>query len=244
MAKQIDADSGYFVPTLNSMGYMTRTVDDPFTKEFLDFCKSVKGPVLEIGAAFGVATLEALKLGVQVYCNDLDPRHLEVVKDQATESQRNNLLLLPGEFPEKIDLNENCLDAILAIRIVHFLNGETLNDGFKKMHRWLKPGGRVFIATETPWMRNFKKLGHQFQTRIDSKMPWPGWINTREFESGDHAAQLPEFMHLMVPETLSQFALQAGFRVLKCEYFARPKFPTTIQLDGRESVGLVAEKTI
>ena len=35
--------------------------------------------MLEIGAAFGAATLEAIAKGATVFCNDIDPENLAVV---------------------------------------------------------------------------------------------------------------------------------------------------------------------
>jgi hypothetical protein len=47
-------------------------------------------------------------------------------------------------------------------------------------------------------------------------------------------------MHLLDPDVLRRLFSEAGFMIEECRTFARPEFPADIQLDGRESVGLIA----
>jgi hypothetical protein len=49
-------------------------------------------------------------------------------------------------------------------------------------------------------------------------------------------------MHFLDPEVLARVFTAAGFIIEKAATFARPEFPKDIQLDGRESVGLIAIK--
>lgn len=53
---------------------------------------------------------------------------------------------------------------------------------------------------------------------------------------------LPQRMNLLDEPTLRRVFLKAGFVIERLELFPRPEFPVDIQLDGRESVGLIARK--
>lgn len=81
MKEQYPVDSpaifeGKFINTLNGMGAMTTNLD-PFSEAFVEFSGSCDFPVLEIGAAYGIATTAALSKGASVIANDLDQQHLE-----------------------------------------------------------------------------------------------------------------------------------------------------------------------
>jgi hypothetical protein len=49
-------------------------------------------------------------------------------------------------------------------------------------------------------------------------------------------------MHLLDEPTLRRVFSKAGFVIERLEMFPRPDFAPDIQLDGRESIGLVARK--
>ncbi len=102
--KMPEAEENGFIPTLNQMGYMTSTLDS-FSKEFVDYASSNHSQKsLEIGAAYGVATLEALKRGAQMIANDLEEKHLQILRERSPESLRKNLSLHPGRVPEEVTL--------------------------------------------------------------------------------------------------------------------------------------------
>ena len=75
------------VPTLNSMGYMTRILD-PYCEDFIKYSATVELPVADLGVAFGHTTQEILKKGATVYANDIAPEHLEFLRDQVTEEEK------------------------------------------------------------------------------------------------------------------------------------------------------------
>src|SRR5262245_32852905 len=112
------------IPTLNQMGWMTVGLD-AFSQAFVDFAPTAPGPVLDIGAAYGVASIAALNKGARVIANDLDPRHLEILRDNAPSAYARNLSLRPGAFPDELDFEEDSLGGILACRILHFFDGPT-----------------------------------------------------------------------------------------------------------------------
>lgn len=126
--------TGIFTKTHNPFGGFTTTPCDPVSQKFIEHAAlSAKqgGKVLEIGAGFGAATLEAIAKGATVFCNDMEPENLAVVRqrylestDELTESltgDSSKLILVPGELPnELIGLPESQFDAILICRVLHF----------------------------------------------------------------------------------------------------------------------------
>jgi len=231
-----------FVKTLNNMGYMTSTLD-VYSKAFAEFSPHGPGPALDIGAAYGVATLAALKNGAsRVLANDIDARHLEILADRAPEADRNRLDLVPGAFPDGFELMPESIGSILICRVMHFFNGPTLERAAAKLHAWLASGGKVFIVAETPYLKNFSAFIPTYEARRAAGAPWPGFIDDVMAIAPERGAALPPQMHLLDPAVLTRVFTQAGFMVETAATFARPDFPEDIQLDGRESVGLIARK--
>jgi len=241
LIKMPEAEPNGFVRTLNNMGYMTSQID-VFSREFVEFAPHAPGPALDIGAAYGVATLEALREGARVIANDIDGRHLEILRDRAPEGDRDRLELLPGAFPEGLKLESGAVGAVLICRVLHFFDGSMLDNAAQELFRWVAPGGKVFVVAETPYLKNFQSFIPTYEARKAAGDPWPGFVDDVMAIAPDRGASLPPKMHFLDPEVLSRVFRQAGFIIEKAQTFARPEFPEDIQLDGRESVGLVARK--
>jgi len=230
-----------FIKTLNRMGYMTTGLDR-FSKAFVEFAPRAPGPCLDVGAAYGVATLAALAAGARVIANDLDARHLEILSERVPHEARERLTLAPGQFPDELDLAPRNLGAVLACRILHFFDGPALERAAAKLFDWTAPGGKVFIVGETPFIGTATRFMPTYLERTAAGALWPGLIeDTSVFDPG-RAAQLPPLMHLLDESVLRRVFTGAGFHIERCELFARPEFPAQIQLDGRESVGLIARR--
>jgi ubiquinone/menaquinone biosynthesis C-methylase UbiE len=242
MIKMPAPESSGFVSTLNRMGYMTSEPDE-FSKHFICLAAEAKLPVLEVGAAYGVATLPALAKGAIVFANDIDTRHLEILKDRVTDrTWLSRLSLVPGSFPSEIDFKDNALEAILACRVLHFLSPEKISESFKKSYRWLESGGHFVVVAETPYLKNFSNFLPEYEARVKKRDQFPGYIENPARFAPDRATNLPSFIHFLDPQTLSRLCHENGFEIIECRTFARKDFPLDIQLDGRESVGLIARK--
>ena len=107
--------AGIFTKTHNPFGGFTTAPCDPVSQRFIEqavIAAKAGGKVLEIGAAFGAATLEALAKGATVFCNDIDPENLAVVWQRFLEASweptdsitgnNNKLVLIPGELPNEL----------------------------------------------------------------------------------------------------------------------------------------------
>lgn len=234
--------SGCFIPTLNDMGYMTTKLDY-FSQAFVDYAASIHDEVLEIGAAYGIATLAAIKKGAKVICNDLDPRHLEIIQQLVPLEFKHNLILVPGSFPGQLSFPKNSLGAVLICRVLHFFRGETIELSLEKIYSWLKPGGKVFIIADTPYMKNWSAFIPEYEKRIRQRERWPGLITDLQHYQKEIINNLPPLVHALDDRILSRTLLEKGFIIEKISMINRcDDFPPNRRLDGRESVGAIGIK--
>jgi SAM-dependent methyltransferase len=221
------------------MGYMTTSLDR-YSQAFVDFCTPRK-KVLEIGAAYGVATLEALKKGATVVANDIDSRHVEILAERAG-SLASQLQLNSQAFPNELQFAKAEFDAILICRVAHFFEPADLEKSFQLFHQWLKPRGRLYFVCESPYLKNFSDFIPIYEARRKAGTPYPGFIEDVQAIAPERGKFLPKKMHLLDPEVIASLCQRVGLSIVENQFFARPEFPVDIQLDGRESVGLIAEK--
>ncbi|WP_010655119.1 class I SAM-dependent methyltransferase [Fluoribacter dumoffii] len=249
--------TGIFTKTHNPFGGFTTTPCDPVSQRFIEHAAlSAKkgGKVLEIGAAFGAATLEAIAKGATVFCNDIDTENLAVVRqrfmeitDDSSESltgDSSKLILVPGELPnELIGLPEKQFDAILICRVLHFFSGAKIEESLALLSKLLAPGGKIYIVCETPFLRNWQRFIPEFNRRVENKEDWPGEITEpAKFESSGRVSSLPKFVHWITKEVLDRSLLKAGFSIEHSEYINRSgQFPEDLLLPeyGKESIGAI-----
>ncbi|WP_392538577.1 class I SAM-dependent methyltransferase [Legionella sp. 227] len=249
--------TGIFTKTHNPFGGFTTTPCDPVSQRFIEHAAlSAKkgGKVLEIGAAFGAATLEAIAKGATVFCNDIDPENLAVVRqrfmettDDSSESltgDSSKLILVPGELPnELIGLPEKQFDAILICRVLHFFSGAKIEESLALLSKLLAPNGKIYIVCETPFLRNWQRFIPELNRRVENKEEWPGEITEpAKFESSGRASSLPKFVHWITKEVLDRSLLKAGFSIEHSEYINRSgQFPEDLLLPeyGKESIGAI-----
>jgi len=234
--------SDYFIPTLNQTGFMTTTLD-VYSQQFVDEARNVDAPVLEIGAAYGVATIPALKNGATVIANDLDERHLQILKNRTPKEFHDRLILKPGKFPDELQIEDDSLSAVLICRILHFFDGDAIERSIKAVSRWLKPNGKIFIIADTPYLGNMQNLIPDYEARLNSGDKWPGY--TTDIKSRvmpEFKDYLPNVMHFLDPTVLRRVLEENNFEIETLETFARHEYPPEIQLDGREGVAAIARK--
>lgn len=249
--------TGMFTKTHNPFGGFTTTPCDPVSQKFIEHAALAAqngGKVLEIGAAFGAATLAAIAKGATVFCNDIDPENLAVVRKRFLETSEdqnesitgdsNKLVLIPGELPnELIGLPEKFFDAILICRVLHFFTGAKIEESLALMSKLLAPGGKIYIVCETPYLKNWQRFIPEFNKRVERSVEWPGEItNPADYESSGRAASLPTFVHWITKEVLERSLLRAGFALEHSAYIDRSgQFPEDMLLPehGKESVGAI-----
>jgi SAM-dependent methyltransferase len=218
------------------MGWSSNQLNE-LSQLFVDHCRAVSLPVLDIGAAYGIAAIAALEAGATVVANDLDASHL------ADLPPHSRLQLLPGRFPE-FDLPANSLSAVHASNVLHFLDGPEITLGSLKISKWLAPGGRVFVHAGTPYQQPFSRFIPQYEERVAAGDPWPGYIaDTTQISSHRRLSQIPRAIHLLDPQVLSRVFTAAGFTLDRVWLYRRRDLPRSMHHDGREGVALLAHKS-
>ena len=227
-------------PTRNRMGWTSNQLN-ALSQLFVDFCGSISLPVLDLGAAYGVATLPALAAGAHVIANDIDAAHLAQLELLAGVQPR--LQLLPGRFPDQLELPPDSLAAVHASNVLHFLDGAELTLGAAKIAKWLAPGGRLFVHAGTPYQQPFSRFIPQYEQRVAAGDPWPGYvIDTKEISSHRRLSQIPPSIHLLDAQVLTRVFEAAGLTVDRVWLYRRHDLPRSLHLDGREGVALLAHK--
>lgn len=232
------------IPTHNHTGWTSNQLNE-VSELFVDFCRhSAVLPVLDIGAAFGIATHAALSAGATVIANDVDSAHLRILLENTPEEDRKRLVLVPGRFPRHLSFAEASLSAIHASNVFHFLTGPQLTNGAASIAHWLAVGGRVFIQASTPWQSVFASFIEEFEERRARGDEWPGWVeNTHKRFDHPKISQIPQNIHLLDEETLARLFTGAGLEVERAWTYRRRDLAKGLQLDGRECAGLIAMKT-
>jgi SAM-dependent methyltransferase len=230
------------VPTLNDKGFMFEVLDE-FADDFIQVSGASKDPALEIGCAYGVATIAALQGGATITASDMDDGHLQVLRSRVDAAMLERLTLQVGTLPD-LDLPENHFGTLLCSRVLHFLTGEEIEASVKNMYRWLQPGGRLYLVADCPWgiWRDFIPT---WEENIANGERWPGLmhkpINYLPYTpSSDDVG--PPLMNLLDPGLLTRTCEEAGFTVTKAAFVDRSDFGDRGRMDGRENCGIAALK--
>lgn len=232
-------------PTLNGTGFMFEKRDD-YADDFIRYAGSIDEPVLDIGCAFGVATIPALETGATVTACDMEPRHLEAVREAVPEPHRARLECVVGQLPG-IDFPAARFGAILCSRVLHFLDGAAIDASVRKMSRWLQPGGRLYLVADTPY-GIWRKFIPIFEAKKQRGDRWPGLMigleNYLPVAPRDRVVHGPPFMNLLDPDLLDRTCRDAGFDIQRVSFIDRSDFQGLGSLDGRENAGILAIKPI
>lgn len=231
-----------FIPTLNKTGYMATHLD-MISRAFVNHAAQCNEWVLDVGAAYGITTLAALSAGAHIVCNDIEPKHLDVVKFNVPKKYQEKLILAPGHFPNDPIFKNNFFDAILLCRLLHIFTGEEIENTIKKSYEFLKPGGKLFIVADTPYLQNIAAFLPEYQKRKQLKEKWPGLIEDVQQYVSSGVEHFPPFINLLDDEILSRTLNENNFKIERLEYLNRQDYPEDRQLDGRECVGAIAVKT-
>lgn len=125
------------------------------------------------------------------------------------------------------------------------LQGSDIEQIAKKMYKWLKPGGKVFIIAGTPYQKTWIKFIPQYEKNKKLGVKFPGEIDNVSYWNKEMADKLPSFVHLLDIDILERVFLESGFIVEKAGYIDRGnKTLDNIMDDKKESCGLVLKKSI
>ncbi len=230
------------VPTMNGTGFMFERID-AYAEEFIEYSGSIDDEVLDMGCAYGVASISALQAGAKVRACDLDERHIEILESRVPKELRANLTCQQAQLPD-VDLPADHFGAIFCSRVFHFLSGDDIDASTRNMFRWMKPGGKLYIVADTPYgiWRNFIPT---WEANYEKGERWPGWMEPAiDFlpYSSSGKSKHPPFMNLQDPDLLARTCTEAGFNVQRATFIARPDFSEKGRMDGRENCGVLAIK--
>ena len=233
------------VPTLNRTGVMLEKLT-PCSESFAEYAGQCEGEVLDIGCAYGVATIAALERGARVLATDMEQQHLDILKDRISDEARQHLSTQQGLIQD-IDFEDGRFAAIHASRVIHFLKPEDVQNAIQKMHRWLQPGGKLFLVTDTPYVGYWKSKALEYKTRKAAGDLWPGYIeDVRKIFSAQETDGAPPLINPLDPDILSRECRDAGFDVEKVgfEGIGVDMGIKDPDLAGMEHVGVIARKPI
>lgn len=239
-----------FKTTNNSHGVMHKM--NPISKAFVEHSISCNGTVLDIGSAFGIATIPILKESshTHVIACDISKNHLEELSGQVKEIDNQNgtnlssrLTLLNTRFPD-FELRENSLDAVLASHVLPFLSGKEIELGFAKIAKSLKSGGVLYITSYSIYNKVMYKYIADYEKRKEKGDPWPGELeDASDFwdKSNPLTAILPKKLNHLEPCLLESILKKNNYQIKYLDFLSlTDEIPEDMKLDGREAMGLIA----
>jgi SAM-dependent methyltransferase len=231
------------IPTLNRRGHTSGALNE-YSTRFVDHLRTHRGaPVVDIGCAFGVATLPALQTGATVIAVDTEAEHLRGLIEHCPTDDRPRLVAVKAEFPNEIDLADSSVGAVHASNLFNYLTGPELLEGLFRIQRWLTPGGLLFSVSGTPYAANLGTFPAEYERRQAAGAAWPGYVtDLREFSDHPTLRDLPPALHLLDVDVLGRACETAGLVVVHAELYERAALPAYLRLDGRENLGLIARK--
>lgn len=216
-AKNLTVDERNRLKTHNHMGFAHITPLKA-TKDLYDFAQTHGGFYADIGAAYGVDTMELLLRGAHVLAIDPDPSHLDFLKNQVDLECQSRLETRCQYFPQDVDLETNYYDGILLSRVLIFLTPDQLEDAFAKLYQALKPGGRVYIISVSPFSEKWDAVKEIFHEHKNVHPNQPLYLTNLWDLLPFTQSFLPPAIQLFDQDCLIHLLVTAGFQMLECGY--------------------------
>lgn len=239
-----------FKVTNNEHGIMHKM--NSISKAFVEYAKTCRGTVLDIGSAFGIATIPILKnsTDVKVIACDISRKHLDGISRQMKElddRDRTNLssrlTLLESKFPD-FNLKKNSLDAVLISHVLPFLTGKEIEEGFAKLAEFLKPNGVLYISSYSIYNKVMINYIPIYENRKKQGDKWPGQLEDASLYwnmNNPLTKILPKKLNHLEPCLVESALKENNFKIKYLDFLAlTDEIPEDIKLDGREVMGLIA----
>jgi SAM-dependent methyltransferase len=231
------------IPTLNQRGFTTEH-PDPLSEQFVELAARVDSEVLDIGCAYGVTVKRVLAAGGRACACDMDQRHLDILAQSVVSADKSRLRSVAVALPQ-VDFDECTFGAILCSRVLHFLEGRDVEISVSKMHRWLRPGGKLFLVVDSPYSGITSiRTAPEYERKKALGDPWPGFVpNYNEYlPAGSSVRFDTSFIHLTDPDSLSRVCEQAGLGIESSTYMPRVANLMRADPKGRDHSVVVAVK--
>ena len=200
------------IPVYNGDGYASPE-PHPLSQEFVEFSPITKYPVLDIGAAYGLTSINTLKKGATVICNEKEKKQLEYICHikSITPEEKKRLYLKHGSILE-IDFPQESLGGIHISRVMHFFKPDEVELFFQKAYKWLVPNGRLYIITMSQYhYGNPEGFSDYYNKEIKKGTEFPGMINDYKFKNEKYV------LHAIDPIVMTRLANKYGFTCKKIE---------------------------
>ncbi|MCP5002452.1 MAG: amino acid adenylation domain-containing protein, partial [Planctomycetes bacterium] len=229
------------IPTLNRTGFMLERLN-AYSEYFADYAGQCEGEVLDIGCAYGVATIAALERGGRVLAVDMEQRHLDILQDRIRDVVKKRIRTQQGLLPG-INFEDEFFAAIHAGRVIHFLSPDDVKVTIQKMYRWLQPGGKLILTTDTPYAGYWASKAPDYESRKKTGDLWPGFIeNVSEFFDAQVIEGGPSLINPLDPDVLNRECSAAGLVVEKVGFFESPGIDSGTEKVQQACVGIIASK--
>ena len=192
---------------------------DRVSRAFAEYAGGLDSEVLDMGCAYGVATLHALEQGARVLACDIEQKHLDVLEQLVPTQARDRMRTQAATLPH-VDFEPGRFGAVLASRVLHFLSPDDVELTISKAYQWLQPGGRLFVVADTPFSGPWKVKAPEYEQRKASGDDWPGHFdNYAQFlRPGSDPSEHPDFINVMDPDILERVCCAAGFDIVEAAW--------------------------
>lgn len=133
-------------------GLLGLGVNRPNSRMIVEMAKIEPGDkVLDVGCGTGNLTLTAMKYAGpsgSTYGIDASPEMIEVAREKAKRSSPGTVFDVG--LIEKLPYPDASFDVVISRLVIHHLPDDLKRQGFKEIHRVLKPGGLFFLADFKP----------------------------------------------------------------------------------------------
>ena len=243
-------------PTLNGTGYVFFDTS-PIVEEFLATEVHPNKVLLELGAGYSNLTIKVLEKGVGSYtANDISEAHLKILvarlkeafKDDLTQ-KLNSLKLLCGRAPQDLPSTHQLYDAIIMDKVLHFMPPDDILQFIRWAKLALKPKGRLYVTTATPYSKTFSPLLKEYLARSLRGDLFPGhFFNVMQnisFQVREHQTEyiLPSEMVIFGSQDLSNLFEKKGMKIIRTYSLKRPEGEQMNWLDVTEEEGCIEEES-
>ncbi len=213
----------------------------PLLKIWLDSADGVH-PLVDIGCAYGINTLEAVRQGIATIGIDLGEEHFPLLRELYHELTSNSLRplgslqLISASVLEPLPIDDASLAGIVMGEVLHFIPGDAAAGVFKQLYAKLIPGGTLCLhgahLDGMAAMINGPTILEEIERKRLAGVRWPGemtdvslFMNNilQPLDFPDNAK--PDFFHVFSLEQVRALAEEAGFEIVSLAAAMHPGYP-------------------
>ena len=217
---------------------MTETLDEMSTA-FTDYAGTIDDEALDIGCAYGIATLQALRTARESAPATSNPS----TSTSCCSGYRISTRRTSGPSPDRCRRSIFRL-AVSAPSSHHasciFCPGADVEQTVRKMYDWLRPEGRVFLIADSPYTRPLAGRRTRIRTTQGRRRSVAGLARRLHAVLPDNmqVSKDPAPINPMDPDILRRVCEQAGLEVIEARWLSSgTKYAT-----GRDHAGVIARK--